>query len=195
MRMTDLTELIISLTKTLEAEGTFQQRFKIKDLEFGFIPNLEEISFGEYVDLEKYLQDVSTFHKAMAVMYRPIKETLKDRYSIHDYKGSDEYSDLMKFAPLQIVKGANVFFWTLEKDLLKATLTFLETEMNQEIKTHLVKELNLENSGVGMEAYMYSLRETLQDSMKSPSWDSANALLFSRLQNKAMTYSNENLNA
>jgi hypothetical protein len=193
--MTDLTELIISLTKTLEAEGTFQQRFKIKDLEFGFIPNLEEISFGEYVDLEKYLQDVSTFHKAMAVMYRPIKETFKDRYSIHEYNGSDEYSDLMKFAPLQIVKGANVFFWTLEKDLLRATLTFLETETTQEMKTHLAKELNLESSGGGMEAYMYSLKATLQDSMTSPSWDSANASLFSRLQNKAMTYSNENLNA
>ena len=164
-------------------------------MEFGFIPNLEEISFGEYVDLEKYLQDVSTFHKAMAVMYRPIKETFKDRYSIHDYNGSDEYSDLMKFAPLQIVKGANVFFWTLEKDLLKATLTFLETEMTAEIKTHLVKELNLENSGVGMEAYTSSLKETLQDSMQSPSWDSANASLFLRLQNKAMIYSNENLNA
>jgi hypothetical protein len=195
MRMTDLTELIISLTKTLEAEGTFQQRFKIKDLEFGFIPNLEEISFGEYVDLEKYLQDVSTFHKAMAVMYRPIKETFQDKYTIHEYKGSDEYSDLMKFAPLQIVKGANVFFWTLEKDLLQATLTFLETEMNQEIKTHLAKELNLENNGDGMEAYMYSLKATLQDSMKSPNWDLENASLFSRLRNKAMNYSNENLNA
>jgi hypothetical protein len=195
MRMTDLTELIISLTKTLEAEGTFQQRFKIKDLEFGFIPNLEEISFGEYVDLEKYLQDVSTFHKAMAVMYRPIKETFKDRYSIHDYKGSDEYSDLMKFAPLQIVKGAKVFFWTLEKDLLQATLTFLETEMTAEIKTHLAKELNLENNGDGMEAYMYSLKETLQDSMQSPNWDLENASLFSRLRNRAMNYSNENLNA
>jgi len=195
MRMTDLTELIISLTKTLEAEGTFQQRFKIKDLEFGFIPNLEEISFGEYVDLEKYLQDVSTFHKAMAVMYRPIKETFKDRYSIHEYKGSDEYSDLMKFAPLQIVKGANVFFWTLEKDLLKATLTFLETETTQEMKTHLVKELNLESSGGGMEAYMSSLKETLQNSMQSPNWDSANASLFLRLRNKAMNYNNENLNA
>jgi hypothetical protein len=131
----------------------------------------------------------------MAVMYRPIKETFKDRYSIHDYNGSDEYSDLMKFAPLQIVKGANVFFWTLEKDLLKATLTFLETEMNQEMKTHLAKELNLENNGVGMEAYTSSLKETLQDSMQSPSWDSANASLFLRLQNKAMIYNNENLNA
>jgi hypothetical protein len=101
----------------------------------------------------------------------------------------------MKFAPLQIVKGANVFFWTLEKDLLQATLTFLEKEMTAEIKTHLVKELNLQNNGGGMEAYMYSLKETLQNSMTSPSWDLESASLFSRLQSKAMSYSNENLNA
>jgi formylmethanofuran dehydrogenase subunit E-like metal-binding protein len=67
--------------------------------------------------------------------------------------------------------------------------------MNQEIKTHLAKELNLENNGGGMEAYTSSLKATLQDSMQSPNWDSVNALLFSRLQNKAMNYNNENLNA
>jgi hypothetical protein len=120
MKMNDLTEIIISLTETLKSEGKFHQRFKIKDLEFGFIPNLEDISFGEYVDLENYLQDVSNFHKAMAVMYRPIKETKGERYTIHEYKGSDEYSDLMKFAPLEIVKGANVFFWTLEKRIIES---------------------------------------------------------------------------
>jgi hypothetical protein len=67
--------------------------------------------------------------------------------------------------------------------------------MNQEIKTHLVKELNLQNSGGGMEAYMSSLKATLQDSMTSQGWDLENASLFSRLRNRAMTYSNENLNA
>lgn len=193
MKMNDLTEIIISLTETLKSEGKFHERFKIKDLEFGFIPNLEDISFGEYVDLENYLQDVSSFHKAMAVMYRPIKETKGERYTIHEYKGSDEYSDLMKFAPLEIVKGANVFFWSLEKELLTATLKFLEREMTAEMKAHLVKELNLQNSGGGMEAYMYSLQTTLQNLMKSPNWDLESASLFSRLQNRAMKFRSANL--
>lgn len=192
--MNDLTDVILSLTETLKSEGKFHERFKIKDLEFGFIPNLEKITFGEYVDLENYLQDVSNFHKAMAVMYRPIKETKGERYSIQDYNGSDEYSDLMKFAPLEIVKGANVFFWSLEKELLMATLTFLEKEMQKLTKEDLANVPNLENNGVGMEASMYSLRETLQSLMQSPSWDSENALLFSRLRNKAMKFRNENLN-
>ena len=192
--MNDLTDVILSLTETLKSEGKFHERFKIKDLEFGFIPNLEKITFGEYVDLENYLQDVSNFHKAMAVMYRPIKETKGERYSIHDYNGSDEYSDLMKFAPLEIVKGANVFFWSLERELLMATLTYLEKEMQKLTKEDLANVPNLENSGVGMEASMYSLRETLQSLMQSPSWDSENALLFSRLRNKAMKFRSENLN-
>jgi hypothetical protein len=51
-----------------------------------------------------------------------------------------------------------------------------------------VKELNLENSGGGMEAYMYSLQTTLQNLMQSPNWDYENALLFSRLKNKAMKF-------
>ena len=60
--MNDLTDVILSLTETLKSEGKFHERFKIKDLEFGFIPNLEKITFGEYVDLENYLQDVSNFY-------------------------------------------------------------------------------------------------------------------------------------
>jgi hypothetical protein len=192
--MNDLTDLILSLTETLKSEGKFHERFKIKDLEFGFIPNLEKITFGEYVDLENYLQDVSNFHKAMAVMYRPIKETKGERYLIHDYNGSDEYSDLMKFAPLEIVKGANVFFWSLEKELLMATLTYLEKEMQKLTKEDLANAVNLENNGVGMEASMYSLRETLQSLMQLPNWDSENVSLFSRLKNKAMKFRSENLN-
>jgi hypothetical protein len=100
----------------------------------------------------------------------------------------------MKFAPLEIVKGANVFFWSLEKELLMATLTYLETEMQKLTKEDLANVPNLENNGVGMEASMYSLRETLQSLMQLPNWDSENALLFSRLKNKAMKFRSENLN-
>lgn len=192
--MNDLTEVIISLTETLKSEGKFHERFKIKELEFGFIPNLEKITFGEYVDLENYLQDVSNFHKAMAVMYRPIKETKGERYSIHDYNGSDEYSDLMKFAPLEIVKGANVFFWSLEKELLMATLKSLETETAKLTKEDLANVHNLANNGGGMEALIYSLTETLQNLMQLPKWDLENVSLFSHLRNKAMKFRSENLN-
>ena len=31
---------------------------KVNDIEYGFHPNLEEITLGEYADLETYLKDV-----------------------------------------------------------------------------------------------------------------------------------------
>ena len=58
----------------------------------------------------------------------------------------------------------------------------------------LAIELNLQNVGGGMEAYIDSLKETLQSLTKSRDFHSESALLFSRLQNKAMSYNRENLN-
>ena len=94
-------------------------------------PNLENISFGEYVDLEHHLKDWSTYHKAMAVMFRPIKEKHKDKYSIIDYEPNEDMQDLMKFAPLDVAISASVFFWSLGSELLQATLTYLKNELTK----------------------------------------------------------------
>jgi hypothetical protein len=100
-------------TKVFQEKPKFKTRFKIKDIEFGFIPKLDEISFGEYVDLENHLQNWKTYHKAMAVMYRPIKEEYKDKYSIVDYEPNEDMQELMKFAPLDVAISASVFFYNL----------------------------------------------------------------------------------
>ena len=39
--------------------------FFIKDVEFGFIPNLDKITGAEYFDLSKYGQDNETLHNLM----------------------------------------------------------------------------------------------------------------------------------
>jgi hypothetical protein len=36
-------------------------------LEFGMIPELDKMTFGEYIDLESYITDWDNMHKAMAV--------------------------------------------------------------------------------------------------------------------------------
>ena len=151
----------------------FKNRFTLAGTEFGFIPNLETMSWGEYIDLEANISDVKTFHKAMAVMYRPIVEKHGDKYKIEPYQSAINYAEIMEYAPLDIALGAKVFFWNLESELLQATLYYLETEIqkNKEISATLVKELNLTNNGVGIKAYMQSLRETSQSLMKLPSFD------------------------
>lgn len=165
--------LSIHFATLFQQKTEFKNRFTIAGVEFGFIPNLEEMSWGEYIDLEANISDLKTFNKAMAVMYRPIIEKHGDKYKIEPYVSSINYAEVMEFAPLDIVLAAKVFFWNLENELLQATLFYLETEMmkNKETTTILANELNLASSGVGINQYMQSLRETSQSLNRSQSFD------------------------
>ena len=185
VKWSDVKSLTLHLNEIFKAKPKFQATFKIENTEFGFIPNLEDMTFGEYIDLESNISSVETFHKAMAVMYRPITKKVKDRYEIFEYTGTDEFSDVMKFASLDVVLGATVFFSTLGSDLVQHTLTSLETEIqkNPKIMT-LAKERNLINDGDGTIQSMRFLRETLQSLMKLPSWELENALLTSLTKDK-----------
>jgi len=186
MKLTSLNELIVHFKNLFEQKPKFQPTFKIGSQEFGFITNLEEITFGEYVDLENNLLKWEDYHKAMAVMYRPIKMKFKDKYEIVDYTPMEEMHELMKFTPVDIAISSSVFFWNLGSELLTATLTYLERQIktNKETETSLANKLNLENNGVGINQFMQSLRETLQDLTQSPAIDLLNVLPISPLRNK-----------
>jgi hypothetical protein len=195
MKLTSLNELIAHFTKLFSEKPKFQPTFKIGTQEFGFITSLEEISFGEYVDLENNLQKWETYHIAMAVLYRPIKLKFKDKYEIVDYNPMTEMHDLMKFTPVDIAISSSVFFWNLGSELLTATLTYLEREItkNPKIQTTLAKQLNLQNNGGGINQFMLSLQETLQDLTQSPNIDLLNVSPISPLKNKKTKLNKDNL--
>jgi len=165
--------LSVHFATMFKQKTEFKNRFKIAGVEFGYIPNLENMSWGEYIDLEANISDISTFHKAMAVMYRPIVEKHGDKYKIEPYESSVNYSEIMKNVSLDIALAAKVFFYNLENELLQATLSYLETEIlkEKEISQTLAKELNLVNSGVGIKAYMQQLKETSQSLKRLPDYD------------------------
>jgi hypothetical protein len=185
VKWSDVKSLTVHLNEIFKAKPKFQATFKIQDTEFGFIPNLEDMTFGEYIDLESNISSVETFHKAMAVMYRPITKKVKDRYEIFEYKGTDEFSDVMKYASLDVVLGATVFFSTLGSDLVQHTLTSLEKEIkkNPKIMT-LAKERNLIKDGDGTIQSMRFLKETLQSLMKLPDWELESVLPTSLMKDK-----------
>jgi hypothetical protein len=201
MKLTSLNELIAHFTKLFSEKPKFQNRFKIisddGELEFGFIPELEHISFGEYVDLENHLTNWDSYHKAMAVMYRPIVKTRKDKYDIMPYEPNKDFQELMKFAPLDVVIASSVFFWSLGNELLTATLNYLEKEMkkNKNLSTTFQKQLNLQNDGDGINQYMLSLKATLQDLTTLPTSNLLNVLPISPSKSKKTILKEDNLNA
>jgi hypothetical protein len=194
IKLTSLNEMVAHFTNLFNQKPEFTQTFKIGEVEFGFIPNLEEISFGEYVDLENSLQSWDTYNKAMAVMYRPIKTRKGDKYEIHDYKPSKDHQELMQFAPLDVCIAASVFFYNLGNELLTATLNYLEKQMKMDksLSMTLAKQLNLQNDGDGISQYMHSLKETLQDSMKLPHFDLLNVSPISHSKSKKTKLNNDN---
>ena len=101
-------------------------------VEFGFIPNFDKITTGEFVDLSKYGTDTETLHKLIAILFRPIEnsDALKN-YTIENYNGTEEYSELMKNTPINIVNGALLFFCSLAKELQKSTQRYMVEELKK----------------------------------------------------------------
>ena len=173
IRFKDVLEITASLGKMFNVQSHKHiRRFMLGGVEFGFIPDLEDMTFGEYTDLDSYIGDWDNMHKAMAVLYRPIKSTgLNGTYEIEKYNGSITYCDVMKHAPLDVVLGANVFFYNLGNDLLKSTMTYLEN--NKEIQT-ILQQHNSENDGDGIVQSMLLLKEMLQDLIQLPNYQLTN---------------------
>lgn len=96
---------------------------------YGFIPNLSEITTGEYVDIEEYCKDAEkNLHKIMSILYRPIVKETKTRYSIEHYKPSEEiYEEFLDFPVIPSVSALS-FFFHLGKLLPNALVKYLKRE-------------------------------------------------------------------
>lgn len=114
----DYTDILIQLTKAMEQTSEFEYTFKIQDVEFGFVPNLDNITTAEFVDLSSWGLEVENFHKIMAILFRPItnRDGFKN-YEITNYEGTKKYADVMKLMPMNVVNGALGFFSLLASEL------------------------------------------------------------------------------
>ena len=107
MRWKDVQEITLTLSNMFDEDSKFTKMFTLDKVQYGFIPNLDEITFGEFVDLDTYLGDWQQMDKAMSVLFRPVDINVRGRYNIKEYDGS--MNEHLKEMPLSVALGA-VFF-------------------------------------------------------------------------------------
>lgn len=166
IRIADVDSLLAHLNTLLQAKPKLTRTFKLGVYEFGFIPKLEDITSGEFIDLENYLSDTETLHKAMAVLFRPIKSKVKDLYIIEEYEAADKYAEVLKYMPLDIALGSMLFFWTLLNDCGNALSHYIQNEVEQSEQAKQV----LEKNGVGINQFTQQLKAIFSDSIQLPNF-------------------------
>ena len=171
----DVFTLMAKLGELFKEEPDFQPTFFIDKYEFGFIPDLENMTFGEYVDAEKYLQSWDTMHNAMAVLYRPIKKKKGEKYEIEPYYTSTTYADMMKLMPLSAALGASFFLRNLSTALLSVTMDYLQGELKT-MESTTAQSPTFPIDGDGMLQFIRSAKATLDEWTKLPHYRCINAL-------------------
>jgi len=158
-------KVIKILVDLLSFEQPLTESFKLKGINFGWIPKLDNLSFGEFLDLNNNIDNWENMVTAMAVLYRPVTGRAADgKYLIEKYEG-DKYHEILKEMPLSVVLGATVFFWNLGVDLVTSTLCSLEVEMS---KMSTRQRASFQESGDGLLVSLNSLKTMLLELKRLP---------------------------
>jgi hypothetical protein len=148
MRLKDAESISNEVLEVLQQNVPFTNKFELEGVKYGFIPDLQAISLGEFIDLEEGLSKDKDFHKAASVMFRPIVKEFGELYTIDGYEANTEAHHIMKQAPVGIISAAIVFFYSIAKELLKASQGFSSQEKAEAMT--ILEKLNSQRSTGGL---------------------------------------------
>lgn len=135
-------EIIIKFEAAIQlCTDGFERKVRIGAIELGFIPDLTEMTFGEYVDLDSACTglykdgklDADAALKMMSILYRPVVAKWAGRYDIEKYDSTKvgRYIDTVKTLTLDHVLNVLVFFSSLEQELYASSLDYLAKEITE----------------------------------------------------------------
>ena len=158
LKLTDADRIVEIINNMFEDKPSLIRTFKIGGVEYGIIPDLDEMSLGEYIDLDNHIGDWQNMQIAMNVLYRPISKKIGDKYLINEYT-LDEKEKLEEI-PMDVVLGAIFFLWNLGIDLSRTMVDYLEApEMD-----NLMHQQTFPENGDGFKASsLHSLKTILED--------------------------------
>ena len=157
LELKDAEDIVKTISDMFNEKTALVKKFKIGKTEYGFHPELDSLTLGEYIDLDTFIGDWNNMEKAMNVLYRPILVSVKERYSIDEYN-VDNFADALDM-PMDAVMSSIFFLWNLGLELSKVMTNYLDSQETELLTQHLSSQKN----GVGTEQFLHSLRATLDD--------------------------------
>jgi hypothetical protein len=107
---------------------------EIDEVEYGFHPDLDSITLGEYADLETYIAEGTEKNlcEIMAILYRPVTEKKGELYKIESYDGDIKMrAEEMNKMRAEQVQSALVFFYLLVSVFIEITPSYLTQQMKE----------------------------------------------------------------
>ena len=157
LELKDAEDIVKTISDMFNEKPALVKKFKIGKTEYGFHPELDSLTLGEYIDLDTFIGDWNNMEKAMNVLYRPILVSVKERYSIDEYN-VDNFANALDM-PMDAVMSSIFFLWNLGLELSKVMTNYLDSQETELLTQHLSSQKN----GVGTEQFLHSLRATLDD--------------------------------
>ena len=158
LKMSSASAIVDILSELINQTPKHTERFQMNGMEYGFIPDLDEMSLGEYIDLDNNVSSWEQMHLAMNVLYRPIKTSKLGKYNIEEYDVKNP--EAMKDMPLGAAIGSVFFFYNLGIELSKHIVLYSNNQQEMEdIQGQQISEKN----GVGINQFMLSLTGVLND--------------------------------
>jgi hypothetical protein len=145
-----------------KTELPLQKFVTIDGVEYGFEPNLSQMTYGAYVDITKFETFTidKNWQKIMNILYRPIERKKGDMYSIKPYVPNEDDDKWLEVG-MHVHFGALFFFVHLSTDLLSSILkSTMEMELPHNIRQILVR------SGEVMQPFTNSPMGILQNTKK-----------------------------
>jgi len=119
-------------------DSSLKRIIEIEGVEYGYMPDLNQITLGEYADLETFIKNGIEQHlpEVMAVLYRKVTEkTDSGVYTIEAYGGDLTIrAEQMKKMSAEQVQSALVFFYRFVSVLSVTSESYL-TNLLKEMKT------------------------------------------------------------
>ena len=138
LALSDVAVIMSRIAELQQKQDTkLKKIIEIDGIEYGFHPDLDSITLGEYADLETFIKGgiEKNLPEVMAVLYRPIKEKKNDIYIIDAYDGNIRLrTEEMKKMSAEQVQSALVFFYNLGKELSEILPLYLMEQL-KEMKT------------------------------------------------------------